>query len=206
MGRKRRRSEPSGRQVVQALQMFQNLIVGLDTAGVQRLLESREVLFAMADGRLTPKKAMASLGLTVAVDRKNVKMDFFGLRKESTDEEVRETFRRQGLRPADHGEFQAFLSQHPEAVHDVVVRSRFTLVLMGEQVRIASRRPQEIYWGYPVYYRSRDGGLVRDAECADTRWDKTYRFLGVRLDRRPRAAAIPTVSVSHVSPKVRPQA
>ena len=206
MGRKRRRSEPSGRQIIQAQQMFQNLLVGLDTAGVQRLLEGREVLAALADGRLPPKKSLASLGLPVVLDGARVKMDFFGLRKESEDVEVLEAFRRQGLRPASDDEYQAFRAQHPETVHDIVVRSRLTLILMGERVRMASHRARDVYWGYRVYYRTGDGDIVRDAECVDSRWDKTYRFLGVRLDRRPREAAIPSVSIRHVSPKVRPQA
>jgi len=206
MARRRSSVEPSNRQTLQILSMFQNLIGSLDTVGLQRLMEAREVMSALADGRLTPKKAMASLGLTVALDGRSVKMDFFGLRKDSDDDEVLDAFRRQGLRPVNASEYRAFETQHHDAVHDIVVRSRFTLVLMGERVRIPSHRQRDVCWGYPVLYRSRDGNIVRDAECIGGLWDKSYRFLGVRLDRRPRHAAIPTVSISHISPKVRPSA
>jgi hypothetical protein len=161
---------------------------------------------ALADGRLAPSKALASLGLPTRIDDKVMKMDFFAVRKESDEEEVLAAFRRQGLRPANEAEYDAFLLQHRDVVHEVVVRSRHTLVLMGERVRIACHRPRESVWGYRVLYRSRDGHVIRDSECADTRWDKTYRFLGVRLDRRPRVSAIPTVSLRHASPKVRPTA
>jgi len=207
MGRKnRRRSEPSGRQVIQIQQMFQNLLIGLDTAGVQRLLESREVLSALADGRLSPKKAMASLGVPVVIGSKTLKMDFFSVRKESQDEEVLEAFRRQGLRPATEKEYEAFADQHAEIVHDLVVRSRLNLILMGERHRLPTRDPRDLCWGYPVYCRSRDGKIVRYEEYADCHWDKTFRFLGVRTDRQPRVSAIPSVSVRHFSPKVRPVA
>jgi hypothetical protein len=206
MGRRRSRSELSGRHAIQFLQMIQNLVAELDSAGVQRLMDSREVLSALADGRLTPKKAMASLGLTVVLDGKASKMDFFGVRKDSDDDELQAAFRRQGLRPATEAEYRTFEAYHPEVIHDIVVRSRLTVVLMGERVRIASRRPQEIYWGYPVVYRSRDGRLIHDAECTDSRWDKSYRFLGVRLDRRPRDTAVPNISLRQSSPKVRPTA
>src|SRR5690348_16215511 len=131
MARKRRRNEPSGRQVIQFLQMIQNMAVGLDTAGIQRLLESREVLAAIADGRLTPKKALASLGVTVALGKKVVKMDFFAVRKESNDAEVLAAFERQGLRPATEKEYRAFSVQHPEVVHDLIVRSRLNFIVMG---------------------------------------------------------------------------
>lgn len=206
MGRKRRRSEPSGRQVVQALQMFQNLIVGLDTAGVQRLLEGREVLSAIADGRLTPKKALASLGLTVRMRQRTIVMDFFGFRKDVCEGEVMDAFARQGLRPATEEEYKRFREQHPEVVHDLLVRSRLNLILMGKKFPLPSRNPRDDCWGYAIYNRDLDGTIGRYVEYAECRWDKTYRFLGVRLDRRPKDAAIPSVSVSHVSPKVRPRA
>ena len=206
MGRKRRRDEPSHRQTIQAMQMFQNLISGLDTAGLQRLLEGREVMSALADGRLTPKKALASMGVPVLVGGKTVKMDFFAVRKESPDAEVLEAFKRQGLRPATEKEYRAFAVQHADIVHDVVVRSRLNLILMGERLRLPTRDPRAVCWGYPVYCRSKDGEIIRYEEYADCHWDKTFRFLGVRLDRQPKLAAIPSVSVRHASPKVMPTA
>lgn len=206
MGRKRRRGEPSGRQIIQAQQMFQNLLLGLDTAGVQRLLEGREVLAALADGRLAPKAALASLGLPVRVRGRNLLLDFFGLRKDAVEEDVLAAFARQGLRPATEEEFRAFRAQHPETVHDLVVRSRLSFVVMAKKIRQLSFRPREAYWGYPVYCRSQGGGIERYEEHADTAWDKTYRFLGVRLEARPELAPIPVVSATNISPKVRPSA
>lgn len=206
MGRKRRRDEPSGRQVIQFQQMIQNLIVGLDTAGLQRLLEAREVMSALADGRLTPQKALASMGVPVVIGAKTVKMDFFAVRKESQDDEVLDAYRRQGLRPVTEKEYRAFADQHADIVHDVVVRSRLNLIVMGERIRMPTRDPREVCWGYPVYCRSKDGEIVRYEEYADCHWDKSFRFLGVRLDRRPKTAAIPTVSLRHASPKVMPTA
>lgn len=207
MGRKRRRSEPSGPQVIQALQMFQNLVVSLDTAGVQRLLEGREVLAAMADGRLTPKKALASLGLPVRMPRqRTILMDFFGLRKDADEAEVLAAFKRQGLRPATEEEYKRFRQQHPEVVHDLLVRSRRNLVVMAEKFRQPTRNQREICWGYPIYSVNRDGAIERYEESDNGAWDKTYRFLGVRIDARPEAAAVPSVSISHISPKVRPTA
>ncbi len=206
MGRNRRRSEPSGRQIIQVQQMFQNLLIGLDTAGVQRLLEGREVLAAMADGRLAPQKALASLGLPVRCRGRNLLLDFFGLRKDALEDDVAQAFERQGMRPATEDEFKAFRAQHPETVHDLVVRRRLSFVVMAKKIRQVSFRPREAYWGYPVYCRSRDGSIERYEEHADTSWDKTYRFLGVRLDARPEMAAIPIVSATNLSPKVRPTA
>lgn len=206
MGRKRRRSEPSGRQIIQAQQMFQNLLLGLDTAGVQRLLEGREVLSALADGRLAPKKALASLGLPVRIRDRTIVMDFFGLRKDADEEEVMDAFARQGLRPAAEDEYKQFRSQHPEVIHDLLIRSRFNLVVMAKKFRQLSRNPREICWGVPIYCIDRDGKIERYEESVDTTWDKSYRFLGVRLDARPDVSAIPNVSVSYVSPKVRPTA
>lgn len=206
MGRKRRRNEPSGRQIIQAQQMFQNLLIGLDTAGVQRLLEGREVLSALADGRLTPKKALASLGLPVRVRQRTVVMDFFGLRKDAVEEGVMAAFERQGLRPATEDEYRQFLAQHPEVVHDLLVRSRLNLIVMGKKIRLPSRNPREICMGFPIYSRDRDGTIVRYVEYAECTWDKSYRFLGVRLDTRPDVSLIPNVSTRYVSPKVMPTA
>jgi hypothetical protein len=206
MARKRRRNEPSGRQIIQAQQMFQNLLVGLDTAGVQRLLEGREVLAAMADGRLSPKKALGSLGLPVKVRGRSIVMDFFGLRKDALEDEIMAAFGRQGLRPANEEEYKRFREQHPEVIHDLLVRSRLNLIVMAKKFRQPSRNPREIYWGFPVYSRNRDGVIERYEESEGGAWDKTYRFLGVRLDTRPDIAVIPSVSTSYVSPKVRPMA
>lgn len=206
MGRKRRRSEPSGRQVIQAQQMFQNLLVGLDTAGVQRLLEAREVLSALADGRLTPKKALAPLGLPVRVRQRTIVMDFFGFRKDVCEGEVMEAFARQGMRPATEEEYKKFREQHPEVVHGLLVRSRLNIIVMAKKYPLPSRNPRDACWGYPIYNRDIDGTIGRYLEYAECSWDKTYRFLGVRLDTRPDVAAIPSVSVRHISPKVRPQA
>lgn len=207
MGRNRRRSEPSGRQIIQIQQMFQNLLIGLDTAGVQRLLEGREVLAAMADGRLTPQKALATLGLPVRVRGRGILFDFFGLRKDAIEEDVLEAFRRQGMRPATEEEFKAFRSQHPETAHDLLVRRRLSFVVMGgKKIRMPSRNPREVCMGFPIYSRGRDGMIERYEEYAECTWDKTYRFPGVRLDARPSVAAIPSVSATHLSPKVRPTA
>ena len=207
MARNRRRGEPSGRQIIQIQQMFQNLIIGLDTAGVQRLLEGREVLAAMADGRLTPKKALASLGLPVRVrGGRAVVMDFFGLRKDSEEWEVMEAFARQGLRPATEEEYKHFRVQHPEVIHGLLIRSRLNLLVMAKKFRQPTRNPREICWGYPVYSSDRDGEIVRYEEHADGAWDKSYRFLGVRLDTRPDVSVIPGVSTRFMSPKVRPSA
>lgn len=206
MARKRRKNEPSGRQVIQFQQMIQNLVIGLDTAGLQRLLEGREVLAAMADGRLTPKKALASLGLPVRVRKEVLVMDFFGLRKDAEEWEVKEAFVRQGLRPASEEEYRQFRSQHPEVLHGLLVRSHLNLLVMAKKFRQPTRNPRDVCWGYPVYSADRDGAIVRYEEHADGAWDKSYRFLGVRLDTQPSVAVIPAVSTSYVSPKVRPTA
>ena len=206
MARKRRRSEPSGRQIIQAQQMFQNLLIGLDTAGVQRLLEGREVLAALADGRLTPKKALAAMGLPVRVRQRTLIMDFIGHRKAASEEEVLESFARQGLRPATEEEFKKFWDQHPDIIHDIVIRSRYSIVVMAKKTQQMSFRPRQAYWCYPIYGRDRDGKVERYEEAADTTWDKGYRFIGVRTDPRPEIAIIPSVSLRHVSPKVRPLA
>lgn len=206
MGRKRRRGEPSGRQIIQAQQMFQNLLAGLDTAGVQRLLEGREVLAAMADGRLTPKKAMASLGLPVRLRGRTLRLDFFGLRKDAGEDDVLEAFARQGMRPATEEEFRAFRSQHPEVVHDLVIRSRLNFVIMAKKFPQMGYKPRQTYWAYPIYGRGRAGELERYEEDVESSWDKTHRFPGIRLDAQPETAAIPTVSARHLSPKVRPTA
>lgn len=206
MARKRRKNEPSGRQVIQFQQMIQNLIIGLDTAGLQRLLEGREVFAAMADGRLSPKKALASLGLPVRVRQRVIVMDFFGLRKDAEEWEVLEAFARQGLRPASEEEYKQFRGQHPEVIHGLLVRGGLNLLVMAKKFRQPSRNPRDVCWGYPVYSADRDGMIVRYEEHADGAWDKNYRFLGVRVDTRPDLAAIPGVSTSYVSPKVRPTA
>ncbi|GEM_PF-2704208 len=207
MARKRRRNEPSGRQVIQIQQMFQNLLLGLDTAGVQRLLEGREVLAALADGRLTPKKALVSLGLPIRVRGRAILFDFFGLRKDALEDDVLEAFERQGMRPVTEEEFKAFRSQHPETVHDLIVRRRLNFLVMGgKKIRMPTRNPREACFGFPIYGRSRDGTIERYEEYAECTWDKTYRFPGIRLDARPTVAAIPSVSAGNISPKVRPTA
>ena len=207
MGRKRRRNEPSGRQIIQAQQMFQNLLVSLDTAGVQRLLESRDVLAALADGRLTPRKAMASLGLPVTLaSGKTVTMDFFGMRKDAAEHEILAAFRRQGMRAASVNEFRRFYEQHHEVVHDLVVRSRRSIALLANPVRLPIHRSVRTCRGFPTFSRSSDGEILRYDEYADGNWHKGYRFLGVRLDPRPDVAVIPGVSLQQIVPKVRPTA
>lgn len=207
MGRKRRRNEPGGRQIIQVQQMFQNLLVGLDTAGVQRLLESRDVLAALADGRLTPRKAMASLGLPVTLaNGKTVMMDFFGMRKDANEQEILAAFRRQGMRPASVGEFRRFCEQHPEVVHDLVTRRRRSIALLAMPIRLPIHRSVRTCRGFPTFSRDPDGEIVRYDEYADGNWHKGYRFLGVRLDSRPGIAAIPGVSLQQLVPKVRPTA
>lgn len=208
MGRRRSgRSEPGGRQIIQVQQMFQNLLLTLDTAGVQRILAAREVLSALADGRLTPKKALCSLGVPVALaDGTIVTMDLFGLRKEVQENEALEAFERQGLRPATDEEFKSFCEHHPDAVHDLLVRGRLNMVVMGKKVRLNSRNPREVCWGYPTYSRNHDCDIQRYVECVDCTWDKSYRFLGVRIDTDPGISVVPMVSARHLSPKVRPSA
>ena len=117
-----------------------------------------------------------------------------------------EAFVRQGLRPATEEEYKQFRVQHAEVVHDLIVRSRLNLIVMAKKIRMPTRNPREICWGYPIFSRTREGAIERYVEYAECTWDKTYRYLGVRLDARPEAAIIPNVSVRFVSPKVRPQA
>lgn len=207
MGRKRRRNAPSGAQVIQVQQMVQDLLLGLDTAGVQRILDAREVLAAIADARLTPQKALASLGVPVTLAPDEVvTMDFFGFGKDADREDALAAFRRQGLRPATDDEYRKFADQHPEALHGLLVRSRLSMVVMGRKFRVPTRDPRQTCWGFPVYSRNRDGVIERYVETAEGAWDRSHRFLGVRTDLQADLAAIPVISARHVSPKVRPQA
>lgn len=202
MSKRKRLGEPKGRQVLQALEMIQNLLKGLNSEGVQRLLESREVLSAIADGRLPVRQALASLGVPVRLPRGRVLLfDFFGVRDNTSTREVRDAFRRFGLAPATKDQCELFMAQHPDIVESLLIRSDCALVAAANVMVHPQKRDNDYY---PAYYYA--SGEIRCLTAyIDTPWGRGDRFLGFR-DLPAAMQAIPTVSIAQLNTKVRPQA
>ncbi len=202
MSKRSRSGEPKGRQVLQVLEMIQNLIKGLSSEGVQRLLESREVLSAVADGRLSVRRALASLGVPVKLSGGRMLLfDFFGVRDNTSTHEVHVAYRRFGLAPATRTQCELFMAQHPDIVQSLLVRSGCTLVAAANVMVHPQRRDNDYY---PAFYYS--SGEIRCLTAyTDTPWGRGDRFLGFR-DLPAATHMIPTISIAQLNTKVRPQA
>lgn len=174
------KKQASASQVLQVQQMVTGLLTDLDRASVQRLLDgSRDVLSALADGRLDQRQVLAQSGMYVKLGRSGVLMDFIGPGRARRDK-VEDALLRHGLRPASEGEFHVFHAQYPELVQDLLHRRGLRLVLMGSQERMPTHYPREKVMCHPVYVAGPRGKILRETEHVGATWGRTCRFLGVR--------------------------